>query len=108
MSETHISVRELRELPPYEIKEEIEELVSGLFRSALLMDNDDDELPLETSYFDLGLTSLSLVGLKQKLEALLDLSINANVLFNEPTVEQLVCYLTDLLAGASAESLPAQ
>lgn len=107
MSETHISVRELRELPPYEIKEEIEELVSGLFRSALLME-DDDELPLETSYFDLGLTSLSLVGLKQQLEELLELSINANVLFNEPTVEQLVRYLTDLLAGASAESLPAQ
>ncbi|MEV0323675.1 acyl carrier protein [Streptomyces sp. NPDC050658] len=107
MSDTHISAGQLRELPAHEIREEIEALVEELFKDALLMDA-DEELPLAVSYFDLGLTSLRLTRIKQQLEDLLELSINTNVLFNEPTVEQLVFYLTDLLAGASPAQLPAQ
>ena len=107
MSDTHISLAQLRELPAHEIREEIESLVEELFKDALLMDA-DEELPLQISYFDLGLTSLRLTRLKQQLEELLDLTINTNVLFNEPTVEQLVFYLTDLLAKAPAADRPAQ
>ncbi|MFJ6623139.1 acyl carrier protein [Kitasatospora sp. NPDC091335] len=107
MPETNTSPAELRELPAHELREEIEVLVVELFKAALLME-DDDELSLETSYFDLGLTSLKLTVLKQNLEERLELSINTNVLFNEPTVEQLVHHLTGLLAGPSAGSPPAQ
>ncbi|WP_262505966.1 acyl carrier protein [Streptomyces sp. TRM68367] len=80
---------------------EVEALVEELFKDALLKEP-DEELPLQTSYFDLGLTSLRLTRLKQQMEELMELPINTNVLFNEPTVERLVLYLTDLLAGASA------
>ncbi|MEU2962709.1 acyl carrier protein [Streptomyces albidoflavus] len=108
MSETHTFPARLRELPAHEVREEVEALVEELFKDALLMDA-DEELPLQTSYFDLGLTSLRLTRIKQQLEELLDLTINTNVLFNEPTVEQLVLYLSDLLAAApSAAHLPAQ
>lgn len=106
MSDTPIPLPQLRELPAHELKEEIEALVVELFKGALLME-DDEELPLAVSYFDLGLTSLRLTALKQSLEEQLELSINTNVLFNEPTVEQLVLYLTDLLAGTPAGFQPA-
>ncbi|KUF19106.1 acyl carrier protein [Streptomyces silvensis] len=106
MSDTHISLEQLRELPVHELKEEIEILVVELFKDALLME-DDEDLPLAVSYFDLGLTSLRLTALKQSLEELLELTINTNVLFNEPTVEQLVYYLTDLMAGSPATFQPA-
>ncbi|MFB6819300.1 acyl carrier protein [Streptomyces sp. NPDC056347] len=107
MSETNTSLAELRELPAHELREEVEAIVVELFKEALLMD-DDEELPLAISYFDLGLTSLRLTALKERLEQLFELSIDTNVLFNEPTVEQLVFYLTDSFLSASAGPLPVQ
>ncbi|GGO59836.1 MULTISPECIES: acyl carrier protein [Streptomyces] len=107
MPETNTLVGRLRELPAHEVTEEIEVVVEELFKDALLMDA-DEELPLTSSYFDLGLTSLRLTRIKQQLEELLDLSINTNVLFNEPTVEQLVGYLTGLLTGGSRAQTPAK
>jgi acyl carrier protein len=61
--------------------------------------DEGEDFPLDISYFDLGLTSLKLTEIRESLEKLLDLSINANVLFNEPTVERLVGYLTDALSA---------
>jgi acyl carrier protein len=75
-----------------------------MFREYLLMTEDDD-LPIETSYFDLGLTSLRLTEIRERLERQLGLAINANVLFNEPTVQRLVSYLTDALAARPAAAL---
>lgn len=67
---------------------------------------DDDELPFDQSYFDLGLTSLSITDLKQRLEQLLDCEIDANVLFNSPTVDRLLTYLTnELLAGSDRSAV---
>lgn len=97
MPETNTPMGGLRELPAHEIREEIESLVENLFKDALLMEA-DEELPLQASYFDLGLTSLRLTAIKQQLEEMLDLSIDTTVLFNEPTVEQLVTHLSQLLA----------
>lgn len=97
----HITTQELRLLPRAELIEEMEKLVAGMFRTTLLMD-DSEDLPMDVSYFDLGLTSLRLTELRRNLEELLDLSINANVLFNEPTVERLVDYLADALSSQSA------
>jgi acyl carrier protein len=100
MSSEKSTPRALRGLPRLEIREEIETAVLNKFKAVLLMD-ETEELPFETSYFDLGLTSLRLTEIRAALEDELDLSINANVLFNEPTVERLITYLTDALAGPS-------
>jgi len=54
---------------------------------------------VDGSFFDLGLTSLRLTEVKQRLETMLGCGINANVLFNRPTVSQLMEHLTgDVLA----------
>lgn len=88
----------LREMPRTELADEIETLVVGMLKDVLLMD-DTEELPVDISYFDLGLTSLRLTEIRQSLEQLLDLSINVNVLFNEPTVSHLVDHLVDALSA---------
>ncbi|MFI1863689.1 acyl carrier protein [Streptomyces jumonjinensis] len=88
-------------MPRAERAEAIEALALEEFRRVLLMEP-DEELPLEVSYFDLGLTSLRLTEIKQNLEILLDLTIDATVLFNRPTVEQLVEYLSERLAEPAA------
>ncbi len=67
------------------------------FKSLLLMP-EDEELRLDASYFDLGLTSLRLTEIRQRLEDALDIGIDATVLFNRPTVGDLVTHLTDLLS----------
>ncbi|WP_244174924.1 acyl carrier protein [Streptomyces misionensis] len=89
----------LRELPRSELSEEIETIVLEKFRVVLLMDESED-LPLDVSYFDLGLTSLRLTEIRQSLEQLLDLSINVSVLFNEPTIAHLVDHLTQAIQEA--------
>jgi acyl carrier protein len=90
------AVRRLHELPTIERYDELETMVVTEFKGALFM-TDDEEFPLDGSYFDLGLTSVALTELKERLEQLLDMAIDATVLFNEPTVERLVTYLIDEL-----------
>jgi acyl carrier protein len=96
------TVQRLRDLPRAELAEEIESIVLKKFRAVLLMDESED-LPLDISYFDLGLTSLRLTEIRQSLERLLDLSINVNVLFNEPTVAHLVDHLTRAVQDSSSQ-----
>ncbi|GHE15615.1 hypothetical protein GCM10010339_90860 [Streptomyces alanosinicus] len=62
-----------------------------------------DELPLDQGFFDLGLTSLRLSEIRARLEAELDLDIDATVLFSRPTVDQLVSHLADRLSTPSAD-----
>ncbi|MFE9449669.1 acyl carrier protein [Streptomyces sp. NPDC006739] len=90
------TIERLRDLPRSELSEEIETIVLKKFRAILLMDESED-LPVDISYFDLGLTSLRLTEIRQSLEELLDLSINVNVLFNEPTITHLVDHLTQAI-----------
>jgi acyl carrier protein len=75
-----------------ERREALEALVTAQFRHALLMDG-EEELPQDRSFFDLGLTSLRLTEVKQRLEAALCCEISANELFNQPTIEALLDYL---------------
>src|SRR5262249_10249284 len=91
------------QLPCIERRDALEELVIAQFKRLLLMP-DDEELPLDTNYFDLGLTSLQLTETRQSLEDVLDIGIDATVLFNRPTVDDLVTHLSDLL---SANAVPA-
>ncbi|MER6332992.1 acyl carrier protein [Streptomyces sp. NPDC014983] len=99
MSPVDSTIHRLRELPRSELSEEIETIVLRKFKVVLLMD-DSEDLPVDVSYFDLGLTSLRLTEIRQSLEQLLDLSINVNVLFNEPTITHLVDHLTQAIQEA--------
>lgn len=71
----------------------LETIVVTEFKAALLM-TEDDELSLTDSFFELGLTSLGLTDVKQRLETLLGRGIGSTMLFNSPTVELLMEQLT--------------
>jgi hypothetical protein len=63
----HFSQRdELLQLPRAERRTLLEATVTAEFKSTLLM-SVGDELPLNANYFDLGLTSLRVVEIKQRL-----------------------------------------
>ncbi|ABW15128.1 phosphopantetheine-binding [Parafrankia sp. EAN1pec] len=89
----------LSELPAPERHDEVEHLVVAYFKEALMM-TASDELELDTSFFDLGLTSLRLGELRKKLEARTGVDIDATVLFNQPTVGQVVDYLDGKLSDS--------
>jgi hypothetical protein len=102
------AVAALADLPGPEQREELEALVVRQVRGALLM-TDDEDLPYDVSYFDLGLTSLLVAEIKGRLETLLGRGIDANVLFNSPTVARLLSYLGDeLLADVLVPVGPAR
>jgi acyl carrier protein len=84
----------LRTLPAAARREALEMILDAEFRAALLM-TDDDELPFDRSYFDLGLTSLGLTDLKDRLQTLLGCEIDTTELFNSPTIEHLLDHLTE-------------
>ena len=71
----------------------LEDLVVTTVKRVLLM-GDDEELPFDGTFFELGLTSLGLSDVKQAIEAEVGRGINSTVLFNRPTVQELLDYLT--------------
>jgi len=105
VTSSRLTISELRQLSAVERAEELESVVVAEFKAALLM-SDDEELPFDCSFFDLGLTSLGLTDLKQRLERFLGCEIDANVLFNSPTVERLLAHLAEhVLAGPALTDL---
>lgn len=109
-------VEKLRELPRSERLDELTAVVLAEFRCVLLM-TDEDLLPMDENYFSLGVTSLSLMEIKERLELRLGAPISAATLFNHPTIEQFIDHLTDdVLAEvftrsaqvAAAQPIPAQ
>lgn len=91
------TLQQLRALPRSERKGALEALIVSEFKTGLLM-TAQDELPGDQSYFELGLTSLGVMEIKQRLEAQLGCRIDTAVLFNHPTVNQLLAHLmTDAL-----------
>jgi acyl carrier protein len=103
-----IAFERLCELPLAERREGLEELVVAEFKTTLMM-ADDEDLPFDMSYFELGFTSLGITEIKERLETQLGRSVSTNVLFNSPTMDRLITYLADeVLADLfSAQSLPA-
>jgi acyl carrier protein len=85
-------VEQLRSLSRPERRSRVEELARTEFRTALLMSESED-VPLDQNYFDLGLTSLRVTEIKQRLEAQLGCAIDTAVLFAVPTLGRLVEYL---------------
>jgi hypothetical protein len=70
----------------------LEALVTGEFRTWLLM-SAADALPLDESYFALGLTSLGAVEIQERLESILGRRIDSSSLFNNPTIDHLLLHL---------------
>ena len=70
----------------------LEALVVAEFRTSLLM-SDTDALPLDESYFALGLTSLGAVEIQERLESILGRRIDSASLFNNPTIDHLMVHL---------------
>lgn len=103
MNEPTPAVRRLRGLARAERGEALEAMVTGEFRATLLMTETED-LPLDTSYFTLGFTSLRITEIKQRLEELLGRPVSANALFSRPTLGQLLAHLReDVLADLFGE-----
>ncbi|MBV9450123.1 MAG: acyl carrier protein [Streptosporangiaceae bacterium] len=89
-----LAIERLLELPLSERHEGLEELVVSEFKTTLMM-GDDEDLPFDMSYFELGFTSLRITEIKERLETQLGRRISTNVLFNSPTMERLISYLAD-------------
>lgn len=88
------AIQRLIALPLSERRDALEALVVAEFKTTLLM-TVEDELPSCQSFFDLGLTSLGLTEVKQRLDRLLGCAISTNSLFNQPTMEALITHLYD-------------
>ncbi|WP_322767564.1 acyl carrier protein [Frankia sp. Cr1] len=87
------AVTALRALPRSERRAALEAMVTAEFKVTLLMAEQDD-LPLDQNYFDLGLTSLRVIDVKQRLEATLGCEIDTSALLRSPTVRHLIDLLT--------------
>ena len=103
------TVELLLTLPRSEATEVLESVVVEEFKTTLLM-SPDEEVPLDAGFFDeLGLTSLRLTEIKRRLEDRLGCEISANVVFNRPTVRELIAYVVDqLLPEAPAQETVVQ
>lgn len=89
-----LAIERLQELPLSERREGLEEIIVAEFRTTLMI-GDDEDLPLDLSYFELGFTSLRITEIKERLETQFSRTISTNVLFNSPTMERLISYLAD-------------
>jgi acyl carrier protein len=85
-------VETVTKLPPSQRRGALLDLVTAQFRKALLM-GDGESIPVDSNYFDLGLSSLRVLEIRQSLEAQLACAIDASALFNRTTISQLVEYL---------------
>jgi hypothetical protein len=85
-------VESLAQTPLSERGAFLEALVVAEFRTWLLM-TDADALPLDESYFALGLTSLGAVEIQERLESILGRRIDSSSLFNNPTIDHLLLHL---------------
>jgi hypothetical protein len=91
-------VESLARAPLSERRALLEALVVGEFRTWLLM-SAGDALPLDESYFALGLTSLGAVEIQERLESILGRRIDSSSLFNNPTIDHLLLHLrTEVLS----------
>ncbi|MFD3775771.1 acyl carrier protein [Streptomyces sp. NPDC058612] len=85
-------ILELTDSPLSERPALLESAIEARFREVLMMD-DADHLPRHESYFDLGLTSLDAVSVKNRLEMDLGRPVDSATIFNNPTVAYLSRYV---------------
>ena len=93
--------RNVRDMRRLERRDAIEDLVANHIKEILLIDP-GEVIPVDRGYFDLGLTSLRLGEIRERLQEQLDIEIDATVMFSRPTIDQLVSYLVDALEPSAA------
>lgn len=84
----------LEKLPISEREHALDTFIYGHFKTALLL-QDDETVDFEQSFFDLGLTSLTLIKLRHILEQELQCVIDTNTLFDHPKVPDLLTLLKE-------------
>jgi acyl carrier protein len=99
-------IEQLSATPRAERARLLETLVVDRFKTALLM-TESEPVPLDESYFDLGLSSLGAVEIEQYLRATLGRAINTAEILNNPTLAHLLGYLraevlAEFFPGATA------
>lgn len=90
-------VDELRDLTPEERRTRLTNFLRDQLAQVLGFAN-AEKINLRQRLFDLGLDSLMAVELKNRLEAGLELAIAPTLMFDYPTVEALVNYLSEEMA----------
>jgi acyl carrier protein len=93
------AIDDLWDLPRSARRDALVELVVTEFRTVLGM-TDDEEFATDASFFGIGFTSLLILSVKTRLEILLGARISTNVMFNSPTVEQLVDHLAGMVLAS--------
>jgi cytochrome P450/acyl carrier protein len=92
-----LPVRTLRDrlarLPRSERRAALRDEITAMFRRTLLMD-ESDELAPDANYFDLGISSLQVTGIKQDLETALGCEIQPGELFGRPSITQIVEHIS--------------
>lgn len=78
-------------LPKSERRSMLQQYVTDEFKRVLLMEPDENPA-LDVSVFDLGLTSLGLETLKQRLEKHFNCALSSTELFNNPTIGHMLAY----------------
>lgn len=104
--------KQLAALPRSERMDFLAGIVEAEFKEGLLM-TEQDELPLDENYFQLGLNSLRAVEIKSRLEELLGRELDTATLFSQPTVRQLLDHiaaevLADLFPSAASAARSVQ
>lgn len=92
MMESSLILEKLQILPKNERAAGLEEYLRNIFSKYFYMDNPQD-VPKETSFFDLGLNSLSAVEIKYELEKTLNIALDSTIIFNFPTLNKLLIFL---------------
>jgi acyl carrier protein len=101
------SIREqLRQASPNERKSLVVSALVDLVAEGLHMPR--SEVAPRERLFDLGVDSLIAVELKNRLQAVLGLSLSTTLLFDYPTIEALTDYLMDELSPALGADEPAK
>ncbi len=85
-------VREILALPKAGRRAALEELVIAEFADILGLP-DGEEFPRQTGFFDLGMTSLRLTEVRQRLTRLLGDQVRVETLFEHATMDSLLEHL---------------
>jgi len=95
----------LSALPADQRPEKIIQLINRLTAQALGYDDPGFQLDRHTGFFALGLDSLVAVSLRNQLQQLTGHELEAPLLFNQPTIDELSKFLLNLLFPSQTESM---
>ena len=96
MTEPSARVREILALPKAERRAALEDLVIAEF-AAILDLGAGEEFPRHTGFFDLGMTSLRLTEVRQRLTRLLGDQVRVETLFEHATMASLLEHLVTVV-----------